>query len=42
MRISFKLDDTVLINENTIKHRKAAEHQVESLFTRGGKQDILD
>lgn len=31
----FKLDDTVLINENTIKHRKAAEHQVESLFTRG-------
>ena len=30
----FKLDESVLIDENSIKHRKAAEHQVESLFTR--------
>ena len=31
----FKLDESALIDENSIKHRKAAEHQVESLFTRG-------
>lgn len=31
----FKLDETVVIDENAIKHRKAAEHQVERLFTRG-------
>lgn len=31
----FKLDESSLIDENSIKHRKAAEHQVESLFTRG-------
>lgn len=31
----FKLDDSALINENSIKHRKAAEHQAERLFTRG-------
>ena len=31
----FKLDESILIDENSIKHRKAAEHQVESLFTRG-------
>lgn len=31
----FDLDDSVPVNENSIKHRKAAEHQVENLFTRG-------
>lgn len=31
----FELDETAVIDENSIKHRKAAEHQVESLFTRG-------
>lgn len=31
----FILDESSLLNENSIKHRKAAEHQVESLFTRG-------
>lgn len=32
---SFELNASVQLNENAIKHRKAAEHQVESLFTRG-------
>lgn len=31
----FRLDESSFINENSIKHRKAAEHRVESLFTRG-------
>lgn len=31
----FKLDESSVIDENSIKHRKAVEHQVESLFTRG-------
>lgn len=31
----FELDDTMVVDENSIKHRKAAEHKVESLFTRG-------
>lgn len=31
----FKLDESVRVNENLIKQRKAAENQMESLFTRG-------
>lgn len=31
----FKLDELLPPDENAIKHRKEAEHQVESLFTRG-------
>lgn len=31
----FRLDESSLLDENSIKHRKAAEHQVESLFTIG-------
>ncbi|MBO5352971.1 MAG: hypothetical protein J6A77_06695 [Lachnospiraceae bacterium] len=31
----FKLDESTLLDENSIKHRKAAEHEVERLFTRG-------
>ena len=31
----FKLDESTIVDENSIKHRKAAEHQVETLFTRG-------
>ena len=31
----FELDELSITDENSIKHRKAAEHQVEKLFTRG-------
>lgn len=31
----FELTEESFLNENSIKHRKAAEHKVESMFTRG-------
>ena len=31
----FVLDESVLIDENSMKHRKAAEHRVENLFIKG-------
>ena len=31
----FELDENVIIDENVLRHRKAAENEVESIFTRG-------
>lgn len=34
----FELDESPFLDENSIKYRKAAEHQVEKLFTRGANR----